>query len=117
MASAERSIRAILLPFTTSSFEFFTRLTTQVSCDAPCSAKADFGHTTLIGGYQILDSSGSVIPGATLTSESGYDYTTPPAAAAPVGAPEPGSALLTIGIIGLLARKWLVRPSGQTCPN
>src|SRR5207247_3410790 len=33
----------ILLPFTTSSFDFHARLTTQARCDAPCSAKADLG--------------------------------------------------------------------------
>ena len=72
----------ILFPFTSSSFGFAAQLTSQVSCTAPCAASADLGHTALIGGYQILDSSLNPIPGASLASASGYDYITPPGGAA-----------------------------------
>jgi hypothetical protein len=111
---------SILIPFTSSSFGLAAQLTAQVGCTAPCSASADLGHTALIGSYQILDSNLNPITGATLTSESGYDYITPPAGAAAPGVPEPASAFLVASVLGLLA---CVRPklrgqgtsSGQDC--
>src|SRR5207247_8047963 len=91
----------ILLPFTTSSFDFHASLSAIARCDAPCSAKADLGNTALIGGYRILDASMNVIPGATLTSDSGYDYITPPGSA-DSGVPEPGSVVLSAAVFGIL---------------
>jgi hypothetical protein len=89
----------VLLPFTGGELGFSAQLTTLVGCKAPCSASADLGHTALFGGYQILDSAGHLIPGATLTSESGYDYVTPPSGDA-AAVPEPATSGL-IALAGL----------------
>jgi hypothetical protein len=105
-----QGVSSVLIPFTTSSFQLTTALISTASCHAPCQASSNFGDTALIGGYRILDSSMNPIPGASLTSESGYDYTTPPGPAA-ADAPEPGSAILTAGMLGLLG--WRRR---RACP-
>ncbi len=54
-----------------------------------CAVSANFFGTALFGGAQVLDLDGNVIEGATLTSDSGYDYTQSIA-------PEPGSFGLLI---------------------
>lgn len=62
-----------------------------------CTAITDFGHTALIGNARIVDAFGNLAAGG-FTSESGYDYITPPGGTlAPI--PEPQSwALLLAGI-------------------
>jgi hypothetical protein len=97
----------IFIPFSGNTFEFQAALSSSSLCHAPCSAKTDLGHTALIGGVKILDSSMNQISGATLTSQSGYDYVTPPSGAAAPGVPEPASASLTVGMLGFLV--WYAR--------
>jgi hypothetical protein len=59
---------------------------------APCLGSVNFYDSALIGGATIYDASFNPVPGAILTSESGYDYALPLAEASPV--PEPSSLLL-----------------------
>jgi hypothetical protein len=63
----------------------------------------DFLHTGLVGAAVVLDSNGDVVPNATITSDSGFDYTQP----LPNPAPEPA----TFGMIaaGLAVLAWRMR--------
>ena len=45
-----------------------------------CAAESNFGNTVLIRNAQIVDAFGDVVPAASFTSVSGYDYITPPSA-------------------------------------
>ena len=60
----------------------------------PCmQAHTDFSSTALIGNARIVDQNGNIVPGASFTSESGYDYITPPGSlvvSTPIPEPEPG---------------------------
>jgi hypothetical protein len=98
-----QAIGQVLIPFSIASFDLSVGLTTVAFCHAPCTTSSDFSNTALIGGYHILDNSLNPIPGATLTSESGYDYVTPPGSAV-AAAPEPGLTLLTAAVAFALAR-------------
>ncbi len=63
-----------------------------------CLADTNFGHTALIGGARLIDSTGAVVAGAAFSSASGYDYITPPVAAVPV----PGALMLLLSGLPLL---------------
>ena len=68
------------IAFTDSYLKLDAVLTASVRCilfvTAPdCDASTDFMSTVVFTGGSILDSSGSVIGGATMTSASGTDYT------------------------------------------
>jgi hypothetical protein len=91
----------IFIPFSLSSFDLHLSLSSTVFCHAVCSESSDLSHTALIGGVKILDSSMAVIPGAFLTSDSGYDYVTPPGASTST-VPEPGPLVLVAAAIGFL---------------
>lgn len=65
---------------------------------AGCVSDTNFGHTALIGGARLIDSTGAVVAGAALSSASGYDYITPPVAAIPV----PGALMLFLSGLPLL---------------
>jgi hypothetical protein len=73
-----------------------------------CTAGADFINSAMVGGAVVLDSNGNVVPGATVTSESGFNYNDPiPSGAA---TPEPASlALFGSGLAGLFAIRLLRR--------
>lgn len=98
----------VFFPFSGGGMNLFTGVTTSISCNdhlaGGCVGGADFLNTGEIGGAQVLDANGNVIPGATITSASGYNY------AAPLGAnvPEPSSAGFALGAAGL-ASLWLFR--------
>lgn len=69
-----------------------------------CVASTNFGSTALIGNARFVDQSGNIIQGASLLSESGYNYINPPGPLAAV--PEPASiALAAAGLAFVLLRK------------
>lgn len=68
--------------------------------DANAHAAAGFGHTLYWGGIDSLTVDGIALSGYALTSASGIDYRL---STAPV--PEPGTAVLLLGGMGLLARR------------
>lgn len=75
-----------------------------------CGATTDFGSTALIGNARIVDQNGSVVANASFTSESGYDYISPPGSlvvvTAPIPEPETWALMLAgLGVIGALARR------------
>jgi hypothetical protein len=66
-------------------------------------AETNFGSTALIGNARIVNAAGNIIAGASFSSESGYDYITPPPAL-----PEPQSAMVLLaglGVSGLVTRR------------
>jgi len=66
----------------------------------PCLASSDF-HDVLISNARFVDSNGDPVAGASLTSESGYDYITTPV-------PEPelfAMQLVAVGLLGFAARR------------
>jgi hypothetical protein len=72
----------------------------------------DLLHTVRIVGTQVLDSQGNPISGATITSESGFNYNDP-LGGAPV--PEPGTvAFVAVGVASLIVKRWVKRerPAG-----
>jgi len=103
----------VLIPFNTGNFDLFFTLNTIVACRTACSATSDFGNTALIDGATILDAQMAVIPGAFLTSDSGYGYLA--ASGPPAGdVPEPASAILTAIGLGVLA--WRYRCQSKSSP-
>jgi len=94
----------ILIPFNANNFDLFFTLNTSTACRTACSATSDFGNTALIDGATILDAQMTVIPGAFLTSDSGYGYL---AASGPAGdVPEPESGILAAIGLGVLAWRY-----------
>jgi hypothetical protein len=85
--------------------DFFAGASSSCGNELPtCVAITDFGSTALIGNARIVDQFGNLIAGAGFTSDSGYDYLTPPGSrvvTAPV--PEPETWALMLGGTGLLA--------------
>ena len=103
----------VLIPFNSSNFDLFFTLNTSAACRTACSATSDFGNTALIDGATILDAQMAVIPGAFLTSDSGYGYLA--ASGPPAGnVPEPESAILTAIGLGVLA--WRYRRQSKSRP-
>ena len=72
-----------------------------------CLALSNFSETAMFGDAVVLDSSGNIVPGATVTSQSGYDYTQ----ALVEGTPEPGT--LGMVVVGLAALAFWQRK--RTC--
>ena len=60
-------------------------------------ALVNFANTAMLGDAVVLDSNGNVVPGATITAQSGYVYTQ----ALVEGTPEPGT--LGMVVVGLAA--------------
>jgi len=93
----------VLLPFSSSGFSLNTSLQTAGRCVfayAGCDFTADFNDTALLGGAVIYDANGNVVQGATIVSQSGYDYTQP----IPVSAvPEPATFGMTAIALAALA--------------
>jgi hypothetical protein len=69
-----------------------------------CNASSDFLDTVAITGAQVYDSSGNLVNGATLVSDTGFNPN-----AIPSTVPEPGSFLLfgtgLVGVVSLMRRK------------
>ena len=72
-----------------------------------CFASTDFGSTALIGNARIVDQNGNLVAGAGFTSQSGYDYLTPPGSLlAPVPEPEVWAMMLAgLGVLGAVRRR------------
>jgi len=103
----------VLIPFNAGNFDLFFTLNTTAACRTACLATSDFGNTALIDGATILDAQMAVIPGAFLTSDSGYGYLA--ASGPPAGdVPEPASAILTAIGLGVLA--WRYRCQSKSRP-
>jgi hypothetical protein len=82
------------------------------SCETPCivdfhgNTEADFGSTGRLVSVQLFDASSNELSPSLIQSESGFDYA--------IGAPEPGSVLLTaVGAFVLLAARR--RPRATAC--
>jgi hypothetical protein len=71
-----------------------------VSCTSglSCTQSVNFLNTALLGGAVVLDSNGNVVQGATITSQSGHDYTQP---LTPGPVPEPASWLLLASVLAV----------------
>ena len=70
-----------------------------------CQYYFDFFNSAMVGNARILDETGTtLISGATITSESGYDYTQP---IADTSVPEPGSLIAVASGLLLLLRHQL----------
>jgi hypothetical protein len=66
----------------------------------PCEAQASFYDSALIGNAAVVDANGNIVPGATIVSSSGFDYTQP---LKENTVPEPSSiSLLGIGLAAVL---------------
>jgi len=74
---------AIKIPYVADPmrFNFELLLSTDGATDSVQEfgdAAADYSHTLVVTGLQVLDSSGNPIKDATWVAVSGYDYKTPP---------------------------------------
>lgn len=88
------------VPFTSSPFEFGIAISAQAACATlygitSCGASSNYLDTVSITGAQIYDSSGNLVSGASIVSETGFNPN------APVATPEP-SCLMLLGA-GLIA--------------
>jgi hypothetical protein len=92
------------LPFTNGTFALGTQFYSDFACTgntaSDCSFVNDFYNTARVGGALILDSNGDVIPGATMWSESTFDYTAP-LDAVDGEVPEASTCLLVAAGLGL----------------
>jgi hypothetical protein len=92
------------LPFAGGTSALMTQFISDFACSgngtADCAFVNDFYHTARVGGALILDSNGDVIPGATMWSESTFDYTAP-LDAVDGDVPEPSTYLLVAAGLGL----------------
>ena len=86
---------AILIPYTGTSAAVNQSIVGSYRCDAgrleSCAATGFFENTFQLGGAVVLDASGNPVSGATVTSQTGYDYSQQLALSA---APEPGGFVL-----------------------
>ena len=85
----------------------FSSTTCASNSTSTCRAESNFGNTALIGNAQIVDAAGDVVPAASFTSVSGYDYITPPSAVPLPGAL--GLMLLGLPALGMM----LTRPRAE----
>jgi hypothetical protein len=70
----------VLIPFSSGSVQIFQDVYAAAGCFSPnqgtsCSETTHFMNTALIGGVTVLDVNVNPAPGATVASESGWDYT------------------------------------------
>lgn len=95
----------ILVPYSNGTFGFQQQLYWDINClgntNSGCSLNLDFLHSALLGGAQVLDANLNAVSGATITSDSGFDYTAPLSSTAAV--PEPGTLALMAGALLSLA--------------
>jgi hypothetical protein len=93
------------IAFTDGYLSLASRLTAKARCDlfvtAPnCSVSSDFLSTALFMGGSILDASGTLINGATVTSASGTNYLG--GQVGPSVVPLPASLPLLLAAFGML---------------
>jgi hypothetical protein len=90
-------IATVLLPYSSLSFTLGESIDAFYACGGgrleSCTATASFGSTFQLGGAVVLDSNQHVVPGATITSQTGYDYTQPLSLAS---TPEPSTWFLFV---------------------
>lgn len=102
------------IPFSNSETTLNQVMGGQWYCTAGeiCSFDFNFFNSARVGNARILDETGTfVIPGATITSESGYDYTQP---IADTSVPEPGSLIaVASGLLLLLRRRLAYYPKSH----
>ena len=98
---------SVFLPFTSGSISVVQTLAGQWDCratiDAPCSTFADFYNSAKVGGAAVYDSNFNLVDGATLSSQSGFDYTTALDAGGSTAVPEPSTLALALAGLGFLA--------------
>jgi hypothetical protein len=109
MVSATETVNA---SYSGSVFNLILALNTTADCTnggtIACSAVADFSDTSRILGVEVLDSNGNIVPGATLTSSTGFVY--PEVSSVP----EPSSLILLS--TALLGAYLLMRTLAKTKP-
>ncbi|MEP7365921.1 MAG: PEP-CTERM sorting domain-containing protein [Acidobacteriota bacterium] len=99
---------SIPLDLLDSTFQLSFGARSDASCSetstAGCLSHSNFGSTALIGNARIVDALGNLVPGASFTSASGYDYITPPGAQGGGSAvPEPASSGLSAAGLVMIA--------------
>jgi hypothetical protein len=95
------------------------RLIFQFGCGGtfglPCYQTGDFANSALIGGATVVDANGNVVQGATIFSDSGYDYTQ--AVSEPTTVPEPTTIALELLGLAVGSVSWLrLRRAGLAIP-
>ena len=98
-------IQTVLVPYSGTTFPITMALNTLASCaNSPttlgttCTATADFRNTATVAEVDILNSNSILVPGASMTSSSGFTY--------PSAIPEPSGALLcSAGLLAIIFRR------------
>jgi len=92
----------------TLELELSSALYCSVAARSVCNASSDFSDPLTITGAEIVDSTGNVVQGVPIVSESGFN---PNASFVPVNTPESSSiSMLAMGLLGLAV---LAVPSRQ----
>lgn len=105
--------------FTGGALDLVQHLRGQWACSTgtsnlSCSFTGDFLNTAAIGGALVVDAQGNPIPGATITSQSGFDYTRSLSTPAESTVPEPSTMLLMSGgFVALIARRFRTVSKGR----
>jgi hypothetical protein len=115
-------IATLLIPYSGTSLQLLETISSgSYSCSATrlefCSSTGFFESSFQLGGGVILDAAGNVAPGATFTSQTGYDYSQ---ALNLSGAPEPATWLLVgvaLGFRVISARVRRRRPRELNRPS
>jgi hypothetical protein len=90
------------VPFSSGGVGIGATLTEGATCytsyGGDCTALVNFSNTAMLGDAVVLDSNGNIVPDATITSQSGYDYTQ----SLVESTPEPGTlGMIVFGLTAL----------------
>ena len=112
--SGTSGTKDVYIKFVGSAASLLQELAFGFSCEAgggpDCREKGLFLDSADVGGAVVLDQFFQIVPGATIVSDSGYDYSTP----LPAEIPEPGTAgllVLSVSFLILVLLKQLNRSS------